>query len=255
MQVEHVGAGVGVPQRPVGGECVGAVGGEHAGGHALVNIPVVDVFLHVTHMAAEFGVVHAGPHREWFRALRRRPRRRVRRKAGWGVCDACRPFACRRRVQRLHERFFGQMVDGEHGFGQQELVVGKRVRSVGDRWQLLVGAQVVEGEPATKQRQHLTLVVGVLLELAEHLHVTDRPQSFSFVGDRHRWEFERGHQRLFVTTGHKLPQLVAQPFGNMGAGRGQCRHRHRLAVARHPGRSLQHRNATGVLLRINIRAL
>ena len=58
--VEHVRRGVGLAQRAVGSESIGARNTERAGRHDLVNIASMDVALEVFHVASESSVIDVG---------------------------------------------------------------------------------------------------------------------------------------------------------------------------------------------------
>ena len=59
-QVEHVRAGIGMAQHVVGGQRIGAVNGETARGHHLVDVAVSDVSAHLLHDRLEVSVGDGG---------------------------------------------------------------------------------------------------------------------------------------------------------------------------------------------------
>ena len=161
-QVEHVGAGVGMAQHVVGGQRIGAVNGEAARGHHLVDVAVGDVSAHLLHDRLEVGVGDGG-HRVQDGGVGATGRclNGCVGAGGW-VVDPVDGGG-----QRLHAplqvggvdrgphqgRLLGGVVDDQDDAGVVEEVVGAGVGALVHLGQGLEGGQVVEGEGPRLQRQ------------------------------------------------------------------------------------------------------
>ena len=171
-QVEHVGAGVGVAQHVVCGQRIGAVDGEAARGHHLVDVAVGDVAAHLLHDRLEVGVGDGG-HRVQDGGVGATGRCRCLDGCVGGYVGGC---VCAvgwvldpvdGGGQRLHAplqvggvdrgphqgRLLGGVVDDQDDAGVVEEVVGAGVGALGHLGQGLEGGQVVEGEGPRLQRQ------------------------------------------------------------------------------------------------------
>ena len=174
-QVEHVGAGIGVAQHVVGGQRIGAVNGEAARGHHLVDVTVGDVAAHLLHDRLEVGVGDGGHRVQDGGAGGDDATGRCRCLNGCvgGCVGGC--FCAVGWVldpvdgggQRLHAplqvggvdrgphqgRLLGGVVDDQDDAGVVEEVVGAGVGALGHLGQGLEGGQIVEGEGPRLQRQ------------------------------------------------------------------------------------------------------